>query len=226
MIPPNGSIALQCLGVRIAESRLDLGRITLGDILAAKERATSPPAEGAEPAPKTGPNSAQIEAAFRDSDPEALKCNLQAVAETIDIIKAMDGLLQQTLGSGRGVNFEELVNNLTQIKKSLAPFVEGAPVEAGEEEAQGESAADGAAPRRSGKIQSRDDVVATLEQVCNYYRQYEPSSPIPFIIRRAQRMVKMDFMQIITELTPDAMANVKVITGQDGEAAPSGESSQ
>jgi type VI secretion system protein ImpA len=101
----------------------------------------------------------------------------------------------------------------------LAPHV-GAPVEGGDEAASTDAAGGGAAVGGGaravsvpGAVNSRADVVQTIERLCEYYRQNEPSSPVPLILHRAQRMVHMSFMEIVTELTPDAVTTVKVVTG-------------
>ena len=62
-------------------------------------------------------------------------------------------------------------------------------------------------------IETREDVLAALSAVCEYYHQREPSSPIPFLLQRARRLVNMDFLQIMSDLAPDAMAQMKNITG-------------
>ena len=64
-----------------------------------------------------------------------------------------------------------------------------------------------------GAINSREDVVHALERICEFYRHNEPSSPVPLILHRAQRMAKMNFMELVTELTPDSVTTVKVVTG-------------
>jgi len=64
-------------------------------------------------------------------------------------------------------------------------------------------------------------VVRALDRICDYYRQFEPSSPVPYILKRAQRLAKMNFMEIVSELTPDAITAVKVVTGTEpGETPP------
>jgi hypothetical protein len=40
-------------------------------------------------------------------------------------------------------------------------------------------------------------------------------------LKRARRLVKMNFMEIMNELTPDALAQLKVITGPDEETSAS-----
>jgi len=66
----------------------------------------------------------------------------------------------------------------------------------------------------SGSIQSRDDVIRALGLICDYYRNHEPSSPVPLILQRAERLVNKDFMEIVTDLTPDAVTQLQVITGK------------
>ena len=144
---------------------------------------------------------------------------------SIDSVKSIDAFLTEKVGT-RGVNFEDLIKCLKQAQSAVAAFVAGAPVE-GVDQAGGETAGaaggtssggGGAQVSVPGSIRSREDVVQTLERICEFYRESEPSSPVPLILYRAQRMVKMNFMELINELTPDSVTTVKVVTGpQPGE---------
>ncbi|MES9848480.1 MAG: hypothetical protein ABW145_08845, partial [Candidatus Thiodiazotropha sp.] len=58
----------------------------------------------------------------------------------------------------------------------------------------------------SGAINSRDDVISALERINQYYRKNEPSSPIPLLLDRAKRLVKMDFYEIVQDLAPNGMS--------------------
>jgi len=192
-----------------------LGRVRLQDIISAKQPAA--PAEG-QPAPL---NEAQISATFKDSNVDALKAVHEAVLQSIDSVKAIDAFLSEKVGT-RGVNFDELMKSLKQVQGSVALFIGAAPVEgeAGADAAVGGAGTGGGAKAVSvpGAINSREDVVRALERICDFYRLNEPSSPVPLILYRAQRMAKMNFMEIVTELTPDAVTTVKVVTGpQPGE---------
>jgi type VI secretion system protein ImpA len=192
-----------------------LGRVKLQDILTAKQPPAAP-AEG-QPAPLSD---AQIQAVFKDSNVDALKAVHEAVAQSVETVKAIDAFLSEKVGT-RGVNFDELTKALKQVQGSVASFVGAAPVEgeAGEVAGAGVSTGGGAkAISVPGAINSREDVVRALERICDFYRLNEPSSPVPLILYRAQRMAKMNFMEIVTELTPDAVTTVKVVTGpQPGE---------
>ena len=147
------------------------------------------------------------------------------MSQSIDTVKLVDAFLTEKAGT-RGTNLDELISNLKQAQAAMAPFVAGAPVEAGQE--AGAEAADGAGGTSGdgggakvsvpGSIRSRDDVVRTLDRICEFYNRTEPSSPVPLILYRARRMVTMNFMELINELTPDSVTTVKVVTGpQPGE---------
>ena len=52
-----------------------------------------------------------------------------------------------------------------------------------------------------------------LEQICDFYRRTEPSSPVPLILQRARRLVDMDFVQLLTDLAPESLNQINVIAG-------------
>lgn len=189
-----------------------LGKVNLRDIIIAKQ----PPApEEGKPAPLT---EAQIQATFKDSNVDGLKAVHEAVIQSFEMVKAIDALLSEKVGAGRGTNFDELSKSLKQIQASVAPFLGVAPIEGAEGEAAAPVAGAPAATRSvaiPGAISSREDVVQTLERICQFYQLSEPSSPVPYILRRAQRIAKMNYMEIVNELTPDAMSTVKVVTGPE-----------
>jgi type VI secretion system protein ImpA len=94
-------------------------------------------------------------------------------------------------------------------------MVEGADGQA----AEGTSAASGQeAARATGEIRSREDVVAALDRICQYYNRYEPSSPLPLLLARAKRLASKNFLEIVKDLTPDAVAQIQNLSGvSEGE---------
>jgi type VI secretion system protein ImpA len=199
-----------------------MGRITLGQIIAAKDRAAKP--DGKEGG--SGPDMNQIQAAFRDAGPDAAKATLSLVTETIGHAQGIEGFLDSTIGAGRGVSFESLDKLLDEMKRAVEPFAadgEGAAEAAAGDGDATAGAAPGARPAArggggmSGAIRSRADVIKALDLICDYYRDNEPSSPVPLIIQRAQRLVDKDFMTIMSDLTPDALSQLQIITGKPKE---------
>jgi type VI secretion system protein ImpA len=53
-----------------------------------------------------------------------------------------------------------------------------------------------------------------LDKICQFYARFEPSSPVPLMIKRAARLAEMDFMQIMQDLSPDAISQIRTITGE------------
>nr|AAT90808.1 conserved hypothetical protein [uncultured proteobacterium QS1] len=63
-------------------------------------------------------------------------------------------------------------------------------------------------------IRSRQDVILLLDQVLDYFQQYEPSHPAPILIRRSQKMIGMDFVTIVEELLPESLVSLLQLSGK------------
>ncbi|HQH28946.1 MAG TPA: hypothetical protein PLP17_16255, partial [Oligoflexia bacterium] len=74
-------------------------------------------------------------------------------------------------------------------------------------------AAVGGASAAPGTIQSRDDCRRALDRVCEYLERHEPSNPASLFARRAQRMLNMQFLDIMRELSPEAISHLEMLTG-------------
>lgn len=64
-----------------------------------------------------------------------------------------------------------------------------------------------------GEITSRDDAIRQLERVCAWLERHEPSHPAPLLIRRAQRLMRKSFFEIIRDLVPDGVESIERIAG-------------
>ncbi len=65
----------------------------------------------------------------------------------------------------------------------------------------------------AGKISSRADVIKALDQACQYFEEFEPSSPVPLLLRRAKRLIAKDFISILRDMAPRGVEEAEVITG-------------
>ncbi|MEE4410212.1 MULTISPECIES: type VI secretion system protein TssA [unclassified Serratia (in: enterobacteria)] len=63
-------------------------------------------------------------------------------------------------------------------------------------------------------IRSRQDVILLLDQVLDYFQNYEPSHPAPILIRRSQKMIGMDFATIVEELLPESLTSLNQLAGK------------
>ncbi|MCA0243826.1 MAG: type VI secretion system protein TssA [Proteobacteria bacterium] len=77
----------------------------------------------------------------------------------------------------------------------------------------------GAPPAAPGELRSRDDARAQLLAVAEFLERSEPTNPAPLLIRRAARLMGMNFIDILRELAPDSVGPVQNVTG----AAPGDE---
>ncbi|MFB9241703.1 type VI secretion system protein TssA [Massilia antarctica] len=60
---------------------------------------------------------------------------------------------------------------------------------------------------------SRDDVRLMLEKICFYLEKHEPSHPAPLLLRRAQRLMQMNFYDIMRDLAPDSVSQIDLLMG-------------
>lgn len=163
------------------------------------------------------PDTNAIRQAFASTDPEYLDSLRDAVVECAGLLDEMDNIWQDKTGDKQGLNFSNAKKTLKRVSSMLDEFI---PAPSGSEAggaapAQGES---GDASPVSGIINSRADVVRVLDKICAYYSVHEPSSPIPLLLRRAQRLVEKSFMEILEDMVPDGVKQAKIVSGNiDGQ---------
>jgi type VI secretion system protein ImpA len=149
------------------------------------------------------PDLAKLVAAIREAGSEAIGAKRQSLNECLAATQGIDQFLTATLSAGNTVSFEVLEKALQELLKELEPFASGATgqivSESGGEISGGNIAAGSIAVH--GSIRSRDDIVRVIDSICSYYAQVEPSSPVPFLLKRAQKMVKMNFVEAVQELS-------------------------
>jgi type VI secretion system protein ImpA len=52
-----------------------------------------------------------------------------------------------------------------------------------------------------------------MEAVAEFFRQNEPSSPIPLLLDRAARLVSKNFLEVLADMAPDAVAQARAAGG-------------
>ncbi len=170
-----------------------------------------------QPAPeKSAPEPSVIEAALTDTPVEALQATRAAAQECHDAAKAIEAAFLTHAGSGIGPSlgpFRALFADMTKRLDSHLSARLGTP---GPVEAEsGGGGADGAARGVSGQIRNAEDVRRALDLICQYYERHEPSSPIPILLRRAQRLVSRSFLDIIRDMSPEALDKLSTISGEN-----------
>jgi type VI secretion system protein ImpA len=185
-------------------SSREQGQLRARDVEIALGR-LAPRAAEAETTKPIGQIHAQISAAFASD-----RSVPSAVREAHDHAVAIQALITERVGASRALDFNPLVQPL----ECLLVACETALGVKGEVAQEGRTkSGDGAQPWVAGEIRSRDDAVRMLELVCNYLERHEPSNPAPLFIRRAQRLIKKSFLEIVRDLMPDSLSQLEKLAG-------------
>jgi type VI secretion system protein ImpA len=64
-----------------------------------------------------------------------------------------------------------------------------------------------------GVIRTRQDAIRALDAVAAFFKQTEPSSPIPLFLERAKRLVSKDFLEVLADIAPEAVAQARAAGG-------------
>jgi type VI secretion system protein ImpA len=188
---------------------VQMGRYNFAEILRAESGVAT---EGDKPAVST----AQIEAAFRDSNPEELGERYKILGDCVTLVQEIDESITRTVGAANAPDLSPLSGDLAAMQSRVARYIKKTEAAAGD--VTGASGQPGqVAFSLEGEIRSRDDVLRLLQKICHYYDRVEPSSPVPLMLKRAARLAEMDFIQIIQDLSPDAISQIRNITGEKEE---------
>jgi len=180
-------------------------------------------ATGGSPAPKglEPPKMATIEAAFTDVELDQLQSDAAAVRQAIEDIRSLEMAVTAQVGVGKAASFQSLSDMLGCADKVLTEQLlrrgvgsEPAGEAAGDTGGEGGMENGGNGQRRlTGEVTSREEVILALDKICTYYERYEPSSPLPLLLKRAKRLATKSFLEIIRDLTPEALAQAQAIGG-------------
>lgn len=159
----------------------------------------------------------EIEACCMDCAEEELVAVTAAIAQSLESAKAIDGIFNDRVGTA-GPDLKQLLSDIYELKKFLEPQLarrlppEGAAGDG--DSAEDTTAVTGGATRAStGAITGPQDVMRRIDELCDYYTRNEPSSPVPMLLRRAQRLVGMDFMDLLKDLAPGGIPELRVVSG-------------
>jgi len=143
--------------------------------------------------------------------PEDRAALLECIDQSIGYLRGVGSFLMEQTGMAYSAPFDEhLLPILQQIHNFLdsgeAATVPNNEASAAPADASANSAAAVAvAPSASaGTINSSDDVRKVLDKIIAYYRKAEPSSPVPYLLVRAQKLIAADFMEIVKNLNQDS----------------------
>ncbi len=194
-----------------------LGNFSWQDIEVAEGRAN--PVEDEEV-----PKMSIIEGAFIETDFEGLQNLAASIKQALEQLNTLTSVLTEKAGAMNAPVFSDMASLLQHI----AAFVEqqlqqrsefqddaGASEFDGMDTANTDSASrtGGAKVSRQEGVHSRADAMRAIDDICQYFELNEPSSPVPFLLQRAKKLMSMDFMAILRDMTPDGIDQAENICG-------------
>jgi type VI secretion system protein ImpA len=195
--------------------------LTFDDLIAARKKES-----GGEGAPADAPDMTKVSAMIRDAGVDKLAAQQALLQQALETTQAIDQFLGNTLGTGNSISFGTLESTLKEIISGVAPFLGGSGSTTAT--ADGAATVGGGAGEAgtsgsisvSGSIRSREDVVRALNAICEFYDQVEPSSPVPYLLRRAQKLAMMNFVEAVQELNIATVDSLKPSMGSAVEEPP------
>jgi type VI secretion system protein ImpA len=157
---------------------------------------------------------AQLEGLFAATPVEDLRALHDQLNEAVASLKSMEQAVSVRSGAQAAPDFGALAVPLARTLKRVADHLStradalATPGAA----ASGEAAAV-TAVAAIGTVRNRQDATRALDAVAAFFRTNEPSSPIPLLIERAKRLVAKDFLEVLAELAPEALAPAKAASG-------------
>jgi type VI secretion system protein ImpA len=149
---------------------------------------------------------AQIAAAFASDRtvPTALR---QARESTL----AIQALIVDRVGANRAIDLKPLAQSLENLLEVCDTALGVSSGTAQEAEGQAPDVIHAGISR---EISTRQEAVRVLDLVCGYLERHEPSNPAPLFIRRAQRLMTKNFVDIVKDLLPDSLSNLEKLAGE------------
>ncbi len=165
-------------------------------------------------------NQARLVVGVFESTPKEKHARNHATAlEALEHAREIENIFDECGGSDDSISLSDLRDCLSRMASALEPYAKDADTtttSAAETQASGTSHTSGGANIQAfGSIDSRQKAGEQLEQIAQFFERNEPSSPVPYMLRRARRCIGMSFMDLIKDLSTDA-ANANLILSPEG----------
>jgi type VI secretion system protein ImpA len=161
---------------------------------------------------ETARDAAQLDALLATVSLDDLQSAAAQVRAAAASFRAIEARMRDRGGSEAAPDFEAPLALLARTQMLLdgqlavrapGPAADAAPAQA----------ADGGPARVPGAIGTRAEAMSALDAVAAFFRESEPSSPVPLFIERAKRLVGKDFLTVLEDMVPDSVAQAKSVGG-------------
>ncbi len=163
-----------------------------------------------------GVGAAKVPELVAAADQEEAFAGIEALRGVLNSVHALDDFLIATVGRNNAPSFDPLIKALdkgVRLFEGIGPA--STETLAGEVPAAGTAGAAATVKKSaiSGEIQSPDDVRKMITKICDYYAANEPSSPVPILLQRANKLVGKDFLALLDNLTPSGKTVMDALIG-------------
>lgn len=167
------------------------------------------------------PTLSELEACCLDCPEHLLSANVEAAHAALAHARAIDSLLDDRL-STQAPELRPLLTDLFELDRFLqAQWIARTGSAIGEmpegDADDGANAAGVVKVAAPGGIAGPADVLRRIDELCEYYAKHEPSSPVPILLRRAQRLVGKGFEDLLRDLAPGGLGELQYVVGPSAE---------
>ena len=155
----------------------------------------------------------QVTAAFGSMPIAELAHLHESVANAGAALKKIDTKMRDAAGTEATPSFEALTAQFARMGQVLRAQLASHPdsAAAGMAGVDPEGLGDGLSA--GGAVTSRQEAIRALDAVADFFKRTEPSSPIPMLVGRAKRLVSKDFLEVLADVAPDAVAQARAAGG-------------
>ena len=146
------------------------------------------------------------------------QARLDALARARHQAERLQRPFRQALDAEYWPNLEPLLALLQRLDDALTPASGAASSQPAADEVMTNnsfrlSGDESPRTRLPSHIDNRTDAFTALAIARTYFERYEPSHPAPLLIRRIERLIDLDFAEILAELAPEGMRQLELVAG-------------
>lgn len=160
--------------------------------------------------------------------PELTERARKAVESGLQGLKNLQSLMNDRFGMDSAVEVKAMRNMLTAVKSLIPAAVEAVTEDTedtdtpSDDDSSPVAAASGRSSGGAGSgvhsIDSRQDAVRAINLICAYLERSEPTNPAQLLLRRAERLIDKNFLELVRHFAPDAVNEVARLLGVDPES--------
>lgn len=150
-----------------------------------------------------------------DAERHGNAARFAAIGEATNILEQLETHWRSRLEAEYCPNLSRLHDILARLKRAIGSASGKVSAQAPPETSLPLSAAPAGSALRTApdNISSRAEAFRVLALTRRYFEEHEPSHPAPLLIRRIERLADLDFVEIMAELAPEGMAQLKQLAG-------------